>query len=462
MNNNVGRKSYFFISIAGIAAFAGILFGYDTGVISGAILFIKTEFQLNAQMNGLVAGAVLLGALLGALFSGRLADGLGRKYLLIIDSIIFTIGTLVSCMAPNVLLLVLGRVIVGVAIGISSYIAPLYISEIAPASHRGALVSLSQLAIAIGILVSYIVDYYCSFSGSWRLMLGLGIVPALCLLIGMCFLPHSPRWMLSRGNEAKALAILRRIRGCHIMAGEELQQIQQSLQQQKANWRLLFQMPINKVLCIGVGLAIIQQVTGINTILYYAPTIFQMAGFKSASASILATMGVGMVFVLFTIIALPLIDRLGRKPLLYIGLTAMAMGLAVMAYAFHAQTTTTWLQHVTVASMILYIAGFAISLGPIMWLMIAELFPLKVRGLGSSIATASNWAANWLVTASFLSLVQCLGTSHTFLLYFIVTILSLFFIKAYVPETKGVSLEAIEQNLYAGNASRYLGNSACS
>lgn len=457
-------KRYYFIVVATIAAFAGILFGFDTGVISGAILYINHHFALSHTMTSLVVSTVLLGAFLGALFSGRVTDIYGRKYMLLFDACIFTIGTLMSALASDIALLIVGRFLVGIAIGIASYAAPLYIAEIAPTKHRGALVSLNQLTVTIGILLSYVVDYFCSLMSThqWRWMLGIGIVPACLLFLGVLFLPYSPRWLVYKGKTALALATLRKIRHeqDHFIH-KELEHIQSTTRREHTLWRFLFSKPVRPTLYIAAGLAIIQQVTGINTILYYAPTIFKIAGFSSESGAILATMGVGIVFVLSTIVAIPLIDRLGRKPLLYIGMIIMALGLAALSWSFHGNHLQTG-DNTTIAifSMMIYIVGFGISLGPIMWLMIAEIFPLRVRGIGSSIATCINWGSNWAVAFTFLFFIDWLNTSGTFLLYCIITLLSLIFIYFYVPETKGVSLEHIEENLYQGVRARDLGNRA--
>ncbi len=452
------QKSYFFIFIAAVAALSGILFGYDTGVISGAILFINDEFKLSPQMNGVVVSAVLLGALIGAAISGRMTDRYGRKRLLIADAIIFIVGTLISAFAVSIATLILGRIIVGLAIGVASYIAPLYISEIAPARHRGALVSLNQLAITIGILLSYIVDYFFAEHGLWRWMFGAGVVPALLLLIGMFYLPYSPRWLVSQGHYEKAFAILRRIRGNDDQAETEITAIKATLQHKRGDWKMLFSKTIRPTLMVGVVLAIIQQVTGINTIIYYAPTIFKMAGFESAASAILATMGVGVVFVLFTIFALPLIDTLGRRILLLVGLAGMALSLAALSWAFHQDVhNLPALKWVALGSMVFYIACFAFSLGPIMWLLISEIYPLQVRGLGSSVATCANWGSNMIVALTFLTLVNALGASGTFLIYFLVSLVSIVFVYLFVPETRGVSLEQIEANLYAQLPMRKLG-----
>lgn len=449
-------KKNYHIRAAFVAALAGILFGYDTGVMSGAILFVANEFNLDAAMNGLVVGAVLFGAFLGAIISGWSADHFGRKQLLVITACAFIVGSVETAIAPSIAWLAFGRIFIGVAIGIASYTAPLYISEISPPDQRGALVSLNQLAISIGILLSYIVNYYCAIYEEWRWMLGIGVVPAILLLIGMSKLPCSPRWKLSKGYEQEARTILQKIRGEEANIDQEINEIKETLKEDVGDWKALFSKKIRSALWIGFALAAIQQVTGINTILYYAPTIFQMSGFESATAAILATMGIGMVFVLFTVLSLRLIDTIGRRPLLLIGLSGMIIGLGFLAWAFKQpdHTATHWM---TVSSMILYIASFSISLGPIVWLMITEIYPLKVRGVGASFATCVNWASNLLVTATFLKLVEWLGTSETFSLYMALSLFSLYFVYYFVPETKGVSLEKIEEHLMTGKPWRELG-----
>ena len=450
-------KNYY-IFIAMIAALSGILFGYDTGVISGAILFIENEFPLTPAMNGLVVGAVLLGALFGALFSGKITDIFGRRRVLIIVALIFILGALWTAFAPSILALILGRIGVGVAIGVASYVGPLYISEVAPQQHRGALVSLNQLAITIGICLSYVVDYFFALSGEWRWMLGMGVVPGILLLLGMLYLPDSPRWIVSQGREEEAKKILMKLRSSERVVEKEIAAIKVTLKQEATHWKIVLSKTVRPVLWIGFSLAIIQQITGINTILYYAPTILKMAGFGSATVSILATMGIGIVLVISTLIALPLVDRWGRRPLLIMGLAGMAMGLGLLAWLFQSSTTIPpSLEWLGLASMLLYIASFSFSLGPIMWLMIAEIYPLQVRGVGASMATCVNWASNLLVTATFLELVQFLGARGTFLIYMVAAVASIVFIYFLVPETKGISLEEFEENLFAGKPWRKLG-----
>ena len=447
-------KEYYYVLMALVAALSGILFGYDTGVMSGAILFITKDFPLTPGMNGIVMGAVLLGALLGAIFSGRLTDHFGRKKLLLFVACIFMFGSVATAIAQSVLELI----VVGIAIGIASYTAPLYISEISPQKHRGALVALNQLAISIGILLSYMVDYASAYYEAWRWMLGLGFVPGLFLFIGMFYLPDSPRWVLAQGHEAQARRILQKIRGPKTDIDHEIEGIKLAVKKESSHWKAVFSKSVRPVLWIGFALAFIQQVTGINTILYYAPSILEMAGFGSSTTAILATMGIGGIFVIFTLISLPMIDWLGRRPLLITGLIGMTIGLGCLAWLFSGSTEIAPSLHwLALVSMLLYIACFAFSLGPIMWLMIAEIYPLKVRGVGASLATCVNWASNLLVTATFLKLVQWLGASGTFSVYMIFSILSIVFIHYLVPETKGISLEEIEENLFSGKRWRKIG-----
>jgi MFS transporter, SP family, galactose:H+ symporter len=442
-------------AISVFAALAGLLFGYDTGIISGAILFIKRDFHLSSLQIEVVVSAVLFGALIGSGLSGRLTDLFGRRKVLVFTALIFIVGSLVTALARNVSFLIFGRILLGIAIGIGSFTAPLYLAEIAPRHIRGMLVSLNQLAITIGIVFSYLIDYYFSGEGRWSWMLGLGVVPAAILLLGTLFLPESPRWMALKGWEHKARLILQRIRiGENI--NKEFAEIQQTVQMEKGTHRLLFASWIRPILFISLGLSFFQQVTGINTIIYYAPTILQLAGFERAGGAILATLGIGIINVLFTIIALPLIDRWGRRPLLLLGLSGMFISLVVMGVAFYFPGSAT-LRWVAVASMITYIASFAMSLGPIMWLIISEIFPLNIRGVGVSLAISASWAFNMLVALTFLTLIQFVGPSHTFWFYAFLCILGWLFVYFLVPETKDCSLEHIEQNLRLGLPSRKLG-----
>lgn len=442
----------FVYSLAIIAALSGLLFGYDTGVISGAILFVQKEFALSPQVEGVIVSAVLFGAILGAAFSGRLADRFGRRNMIITASLFFIAGSLLTALTSGLILLGVGRIIVGLAIGIASYTAPLYISEIAPQDVRGKLVSFNQLAITCGIVVSYLVDFaFAHVVEGWRWMFGMAVVPALILLIGMIFLPETPRWLVSRNRDLTAKIILRKVEGKENV-DKEVDTIRHTLELEKntGGFKELFKGWVRPALVIGIGLAFFQQVTGINTVIYYAPTIFNLAGFESNAASILATVGVGIVNVLMTIVALWLVDKVGRRPLLLWGLIGMIIALFALGLAFFLPSLSVMLHIISVVSLMVYVAAFAIGLGPIFWLMIAEIYPLKIRGLAMSMATVANWLFNLIVALTFLSLIHGLGASVTFWLYAFLSILAWIFCYKKVPETKGKSLEEIEYLLREG------------
>ncbi|MGD0635255.1 MAG: sugar porter family MFS transporter [Beijerinckiaceae bacterium] len=443
-----------FILVAAIASLGGLLFGYDTGVISGALLFIKQELGLGPTMQGLTTAIVLLGATLGAAFGGALADRYGRKAVIIGTAVLFTLGALLSAIAPALWVLILARAIVGLAIGVASMLTPLYLAEMAPAEKRGAVVSLNQLCITIGILASYFVDYgFAEVANGWRWMLGLGLVPGVILGAGMLVLPESPRWLLGHGRAGDAEAALRNIRGTPDV-GAEINALRHDLRAADAEspaWSVLWQRGARRPLIVGVGLAVFQQITGINTVIYYAPTIFQQAGLGSASAAILATAGVGVVNVLMTVVAIKLMDTSGRRKLLLAGLAIMIATLLVLAAAF-AGGQSRLLGSITAGALAAYVGGFAIGLGPIFWLLISEIFPFAVRGRGMSVATVANWGSNLAVALVFLDLIRLLGPASTFLLFAGLTVAAFVFAWTLVPETTGRTLEEIEAGLDAGAA----------
>jgi len=437
------RAGQFVFTISAVSALAGLLFGYDTGVISGAILFVQEDFRLSTFQEEAVVGAVLLGAMIGAAVGGRLADYFGRRNVLMQVACLFILGALGTALAPGTAWIALGRVVVGMAIGIASFTAPLYISEISPAPIRGKLVSLNQLMITIGILVSYLADYALAASRGWRWMFGLAAIPAGILLVGLLFVPESPRWYVRQRLRERAREVLMKIRR-PFEVDPELAEIEASLTQQQGGWRELLSPRLRPALAIGIGLAVFQQFTGINTVIYYAPTIFQLAGLQSHSAAILATAGVGVVNVLLTILALELLDRAGRRPLLLYGLIGMILSLALLGIGFLTQTPTPALAWVSVICVMAFVACFAISLGPIFWLMIAEIYPLKIRSRAMGVATMANWGSNLLVALTFLSLLRALGRPWTFWLYALVGVVAWVFVLRMVPETKGKTLEQIE------------------
>jgi SP family galactose:H+ symporter-like MFS transporter len=454
--NQQSHPSRFVYIVAAVSALGGMLFGYDTGVISGAILFIKKEFVLSTALEEVVVSVVLIGAVGGAAAGGTLADRFGRRKLIIITAAIFALGAVGTALAQNVAWLIIGRIIVGAAIGAASFTAPLYISEISPVSVRGRLVSFNQLAITIGIVVSYLVGYALSGIGGWRWMFGLAAIPSAMLGIGLLFMPDSPRWLLSQGLVDKAHVVLKRIRGI-ANVDDELQEIQMSLSQQSGSWSEFLSPLVRPALIVGIGLAIFQQASGINTVIYYAPTIFQFAGFKSASAAILATVGVGVINMVMTTVAMQLLDRVGRRPLLLIGLVGMVLSLIMLGLAFLLPGLVNMLGWIAVGSLMLYVGSFAISLGPVFWLLISEIYPLKIRSLAMSAVTVVNWAANLIVALTFLSIIQVLGRPGTFWLFGLVGIGAWVFSYFFVPETKGRSLEEIESHWRSGKHPRLMG-----
>ncbi|HEX4003000.1 MAG TPA: sugar porter family MFS transporter [Candidatus Acidoferrales bacterium] len=437
------QNPHFVTIVAAVSALAGLLFGYDTGVISGAVLFVQQDFHLTTFQEETVVSAVLLGAMIGAALGGRLADRFGRRAVLIQVALLFIVGALGTALAPNEAWLAVGRIVVGIAIGTASFTAPLYISEISPAGVRGKLVSLNQLMITIGIVCSYLSDYALADMRGWRWMFGLAAVPAVILLAGLMFVPESPRWFMRQLARDRARAVLEKIRRPSEV-DEELSEIEASLNQQQGGWHELLSPSLRPALVIGIGLAVFQQFTGINTVIYYAPTIFRLAGLHSNSAAILATVGVGVVNVLLTIVALELLDRVGRRPLLLYGLVGMIVSLGILGAAFLSSNPTSALAWTSVICVGAYVACFAISLGPIFWLMIAEIYPLKIRSRAMAVATMANWGSNLLVALTFLSLLHVLGRPSTFWLYALVGVIAWIFVLRLVPETKGKTLEEIE------------------
>ncbi|HTA52569.1 MAG TPA: sugar porter family MFS transporter [Candidatus Acidoferrum sp.] len=439
-----GNRRFVYLAAA-FAGLGGLLFGYDTGVISGAQLFFATDFSLSTFALEVMVAAGLAGAAVGALVGGRLADQFGRRTLLIFTALIFAIGALLCATAISTAMLFCGRVIVGLGIGLSSGTVPVYISEVSPPDARGWTVSLFQLAITVGILLAYLVDYAFANMQGWRWMFGLAVIPAAIFALGMFYLPESPRWLVRRGRRDSARAILSRVRDSSDVEAE-LQEIERSFQesQQHGTWRDLLSPALRPALVVGIGLAVFQQVTGINTVIYYAPRIIQSAGISSASGAILTTAGIGMVNVLMTIVSMWLIDRIGRRPLLLTGIAGMAVTLGVLGWAFHSASPSGALSWLAVISIMVYVASFAISLGPIFWLLIAEIYPLKVRSSSEGLAATFNWGSNLLVSLTFLTLLAEIGATRTFWLYGLFAIGAWLFSYYLVPETKGHTLEEIE------------------
>ncbi len=430
---------------AAIAGLGGLLFGYDTGVIAGALLFIKTDFNLGSFAQGLVVAAVPIGAVFGAAYAGPAADKYGRRVMILAAAGVFIVGALISAAAPGVEVLVGARIVIGVAIGLASAAAPVYISEVAPPESRGRLVSFFQLAVTIGILVAYLVGLAFDHSEAWRWMLGLGCVPALALAFGMLRMPQSPRWLVMSGDDFAARATLAKIRiDDPDTIDREIDEIKESIDEKPGSWSELLDPVVKAALFVGVGLAILQQVTGINTVIYYAPTIVEFTGVDSSAGSILAAVGVGVINVAFTVLALRLLDRAGRRTLLMIGVSGMVVSLFALGAAFIGGGGSTLSSVVAIVSLMVYVASFAISLGPIFWLLNAEIYPLGVRSKAAGLGTMANWTFNFIVSLTFLLLIEALGRSGAFWFYGVIGILTLGFCWKYVPETKGKHLEDIQ------------------
>ncbi|WP_181687090.1 sugar porter family MFS transporter [Halorhabdus salina] len=440
-----GDGDRFVYLVSAMAALNGLLFGFDTGIISGAILFINDTFQMSALVEGIVVSGAMAGAATGAALGGRLADRMGRRRLIMLSAGVFFAGSFLMAVAPTVPVLVAGRLIDGLAIGFASVVGPLYISEIAPPRIRGALTSMHQLMVTIGILLSYFVNYAFAGSGAWRWMLGAGMVPAVILGIGVLKMPESPRWLYSHGKPERAKAVLRRTRQGSVE--QELEEIRETVERESGTrLQQLFEPWLRPALIVGIGLAILQQITGINAVMYYAPTILESTGIGSA-ASILATVGIGVVNVAMTVVAMVYIDRVGRRALLLVGTAGMTVTLAILGVVFYLPGLSGVLSITATICLMLYISFFAIGLGPVFWLLISEIYPLAVRGSAEGIATVTNWVANLAVALSFPILTANIGPSATFWLFGVFSAVAFAFTYGLVPETKGRSLEAIESDL---------------
>ena len=451
--------------IAIIAATGGLLFGFDTGVISGAIPFFQKDFGIDNGMVEQITSAGLLGAILGALFCGKLTDRLGRRKVILASAVIFAVGAVWSGIAADAWNLVLARLFLGVAIGVSSFAVPLYIAEISPTKVRGTLVSMFQLMVTIGVLVSYLSDLYFADESDmtcWRPMFYVGVIPACILLIGMFFMPETPRWLMSQGRHDESIRILNRIEG-EAQAKISFRQMQEEIKRseaEKSGWRELLQPWLRAPLIICIGIMFFQQFVGINTVIYYSPKIFLMAGFDGTVAAIWASVGVGLVNVIFTVVSVYFVDRLGRRKLYFIGLSGIVVSLLLLGLCFvYVNQLGDSVKWVAILLIFCYVAFFAISIGPLGWLIISEIFPLKLRGLGASLGSLSVWLFNSIVSFTFFKIVKALtipgkeiltegedlgNPAGAFWFYGGIAFLALIWGYFYVHETKGVSLEQIE------------------
>jgi MFS transporter, SP family, arabinose:H+ symporter len=440
--------------VAIIGSLAGFLFGYDEGIIAGSLGLVKNHFDLTATHIGVMASALPFGALLGSMLIGAITASkvmkyLGRRRLLSFAGILFFFGALGAGFSDSITLLIISRLVLGLAIGVASVMTPLYLAETATFETRGAVVAIYQLAMTVGIVCSYSVNYLFLDNHDWRTMFASSALPALVLSIGILFMPESPRWLCSVGRRYAALNALKKLRKSDSVE-HELNDIERTLanEPKQGNWLLLFKRPLLPVLLLGTMLFCLQQLSGINVIIYFAPEIFKNLGLNSTTGQILATIGIGLVNLLVTIIAILTVDKIGRRKLLLFGFSGMCLSL--LALCVFSLNQVIWLPYLSVACLILYIFSFAVSVGPIPHIAMAEIFPLHVRGAGMGFSAMSNWTFNTIVIFSFPLLEKMMGIEYTFALYAVICLLGLMYTYFYMPETKNISLEQIERYVLSG------------
>jgi MFS transporter, SP family, sugar:H+ symporter len=443
-----GRRIFFF------GALGGLLFGYDTGVISGALLFVTDEFALSPFMQGAVVAALLLGAMVGAAAAGPLSDRMGRRRLIIAAAVTFTVGALAAAAAPSAGALVAARFVLGLAVGSAALVVPLYLAEIAPTKIRGAIASLNQLMIVVGILAAFIVNAILASSGDWRLMLGLAAIPSLVLLLGMAFMPETPRFLVRAGEEDEARDVLDEVSSDGAPSDEperKIEEIREVDEKEQGGGLELLKAPwVRPALIVAIGLAVLQQLIGINTIIYYAPTTLTSVGYGPESA-IYANLAIGTLNVAATVVAIRIVDRVGRKPMLLGGLVGMVASLTVLGLSSELLAKPDSAGDPAAVITLLCLAGFIVSFaatwGPVVWVMLPEVLPLSVRGTAMGVAISLHWGANFLVSQTFPVMLDSWGPGPVFLGYAVVGVLAFLFVRAVVPETKGRSLEEIEAAL---------------
>lgn len=436
----------YLLTISLVTALGGLLFGFDISVISGTIPFLQEFFELNESMKGWVVSSALIGCIIGASYSGRLGDFFGRKKVLLATSILFAISAIGSGMANTIPTFIFYRIVGGLAVGGASVLAPMYIAEVSPAHLRGRMVSINQLTIVIGISMAYYSNYFLLAIGenAWRWMFAAEAAPALLFFIALFIVPESPRWLVARNEEEKAGQVLEKVAGPEF-AKFELSEIKASLRgnERRGNLKQLFKKKYKLVLFLGIFLAVFQQWSGINVIFFYAPDIFAKANL-GVDAALFQTTLIGVMNILFTIIAMRIIDKMGRKKLMLIGAAGMAVCYLVIGALFAIGRTDDWM---LLTFIIITPAFFAFGLGPTVWVVLSEIFPNKIRGTAMSVSTFSLWVACYLLTLTFPIFVEAINAANTFWLYAVICIAGFVVILKYLPETKGISLEKLEKML---------------
>ncbi len=441
MSDKIDTNKNQLLIFSSVAALGGLLFGFDTGVISGAIHFIKVEFYLNAYQEGFAVSSLMIACVIGALFAGPIADWTGRKKVLILCAVLFTISTILSALPRSFTELVIARFIGGMGVGMASVVSPMYIAEISPAKIRGRLVALNQLAIVVGILLSYLSNWLLVDTGinNWRYMLVAEILPAITFLVGLFFIPESPRWLTKEGLEKEALDVLNIVAGA-ANADHELQEVKKSLSEKSTSLKELLHPSLRRVLIVGILFSLFAHITGIDTIIYYGPIIFLESGFKTDSA-LLASVMIGITNLIFTFVGMAMVDKAGRKFLLLVGLAGMGIsmtlvGLCMQSDMISAKWTLLWIMT--------YIASFAMSIGVVIWVYLSEIYPTRVRGQALSVATMVLWLGNVILTQLFPVMMERFG-GGTFYIFSFICLLAFIFTWTMVKETRGVSLEEIEK-----------------
>jgi len=441
MSNKIDTKKNQLLIFSTAAALGGLLFGFDTGVISGAIHFIKIEFNLNAYQEGFAVSNLMVACVIGALLAGPIADWTGRKKVLILCAVLFTVSAILSALPRSFTELVIARFIGGMGVGMASVVSPMYIAEISPAKIRGRLVALNQLAIVVGILLSYLSNWLLVDTGinNWRYMLVAEILPAITFLVGLFFIPESPRWLTKEGLEKEALDVLNIVAGA-ANADHELQEVKKSLSEKSTSLKELLHPSLRRVLIVGILFSLFAHITGIDTIIYYGPIIFLESGFKTDSA-LLASVMIGITNLIFTFVGMAMVDKAGRKFLLLVGLAGMGIsmtlvGLCMQSDMISAKWTLLWIMT--------YIASFAMSIGVVIWVYLSEIYPTRVRGQALSVATMVLWLGNVILTQLFPIMMERFS-GGTFYIFSFICLLAFIFTWTMVKETRGVSLEEIEK-----------------
>lgn len=437
-------KNAYILGISFISALGGYLFGFDFAVIAGALPFLRPEFGLNAWWEGFLTGSLALGCIVGCLFAGTLADRCGRKPGLMLAAIIFALSSLGMAFSHGLTIFVIMRFAAGIGVGMASMLSPLYIAEVSPAYVRGRNVAINQLTIVIGILVTNLVNYSLADSGpeAWRWMFGLGAVPSVLFFLGVLWLPESPRWLIKAGKETQAKTVLGNI-GSDSFVKNTFSDIQKSLQGvQRQSFKAVFEKGVRPAVIVGVTLAVFQQLCGINVVFNYTSTIFESVG-ASLDRQLFETVAIGIVNLVFTVVAMWQVDKLGRRPLMLIGSLGLSVVYIVLAFLLQSQAAAGLVS----VFVLLAIAMYATSLAPVTWVLISEIFPNKIRGVASSVAIVSLWGAYFILVFTFPILAEVLGTYGPFYLYAVICLLGFLFVKSRVKETKGQTLEELEQNL---------------